>query len=120
MATLIVANSASPLRIVSVLGLLTSLLIVGYVGFIVAVGLFKNEVAEGWITTSLMISGLFFVLFIMLTVLSEYISRILSESQDRPLYFIAEESHSRHLSGGDTADGTLNVVRHTYPEEPEE
>ena len=119
MANLIVVNSASPLRIVSLLGLVTSLAIVGYMGYIVAVGVLKNEVAEGWITTSMLISGLFFVLFVMLTVLSEYITRILSESQDRPLYFIVEESHSRQTMGGGNGNGTLNVVHHSEPTEPE-
>ena len=108
MANLIVANSATPLRFVSLLGLAASLGIVVFLGYVLAVSLIKERVAEGWITTSVMISGLFLVLFVMMTILSEYISRILAETQERPLYFIEDESHSRQTVGD--ADRALNVV----------
>jgi len=37
---------------------------------------------------------LFLFLFLILTVLSEYVARLLEETKDRPLYFLESESYS--------------------------
>ena len=92
---LIVSNSTSPLRLVSYMGLIASFVNFTYIGYIFIVALFKKEVAEGWLSTSIMNATMFFILFIILTVLSEYISRILIETKDQPLYFIREEYDSK-------------------------
>jgi hypothetical protein len=39
-------------------------------------------------------SAMFFFLFLILSVLSEYVGRILEETRDRPLYHAAEERQS--------------------------
>ncbi len=91
---IVVANSKHPLRVVSRLGLLLSGLNGLYIGYVFAVVLFKGRVAEGWTTTSLLVSSMFFFLFLILAVLCEYIGRILEESQDRPLYFVTDEKSS--------------------------
>lgn len=95
---LLTANSANPLRAVSLMGLLASCLNLLYVGYIVLVYLFKPHVAEGWATLSLQTAGLFFWVLLILTVLSEYVGRILGEIKDRPLYFTLEEMNSRSPS----------------------
>ena len=38
-----------------------------------------------------LISGLFSILFLFLAIISEYISRILIETKNRPLYYIQQE-----------------------------
>jgi glycosyltransferase involved in cell wall biosynthesis len=91
---IVVANSKHPLRFVSRLGLFLSALNALYIGYIVAIFLFKRQVAEGWTTSSLESATMFFFLFLILAVLCEYAGRILEESQDRPLYFISEEKNS--------------------------
>ena len=88
---IIVTNSAQPLRHVTLLGLAASGLNALYVLYIVAIYFFKDAVAEGWVTQSLQTAVMFFFLFLLLTVLSEYIGRILEEVKDRPLYYVLEE-----------------------------
>jgi hypothetical protein len=63
-------------------------------GYIVAIYLFKTEVAAGWVTQSLQNAGMFFFLFLILAVLCEYVGRLLRESRDRPLYYVLGEQNS--------------------------
>ncbi len=92
--SLIVTNSTRPLRYVAVLGLFASFLNLLYLVYVFLVFLFKEHRAEGWVTTSVAISGMFFVVFLILTVFAEYFGRLLEETRDRPLYFVAEERSS--------------------------
>jgi len=62
-----------------------------YVVYVIAVNLFKQRVAEGWTTISLQHAVMFAFLFAILSVLCEYVGRLLTETRDRPLYFVAEE-----------------------------
>jgi hypothetical protein len=61
---------------------------------VLAIALFKEHVAEGWITTSLQHAVMFLFLFLILSVLCEYVGRVLAETRERPLYFVAEERAS--------------------------
>lgn len=94
---IIVTNSAQPLRHVTLLGLAASGLNALYVAYIVAIYFFKDQVAEGWVTQSLQTAVMFFFLFLLLTVLSEYIGRILDQVKDRPLYYVLEEHQGQAL-----------------------
>lgn len=89
-----IANSRHPLRIVSRIGLLMSALNFLYLFYIVAIFLFKKDVAKGWTTESFQQTIMFFFVFLLLAVLCEYTGRILEETQDRPLYFVAHEKTS--------------------------
>lgn len=91
---ILISNSPLPLRIASLMGFLSSGVSLLYFGYVLVVTLVKSRIAEGWITTNLMLSALFFLMFLILTILSEYVARILEESKDRPLYFIAYETGS--------------------------
>jgi len=97
---LLTAHSTNPLRFVSLLGLFSSLLILLYIGYVLVIYFFKDHVAEGWTTLSLQTAGLFFLVFMILAVLSEYIGQILAELKDRPLYLTLEEKNSSVLSSG--------------------
>lgn len=83
----IIANTVSPLRIVSLLGILASLLSLLFLAYVLVVLLIKDQVAEGWISSSAMNAVMFFLVFLFLTVISEYISRILVESGRHQLRF---------------------------------
>lgn len=90
----LVSFSHRPLRYMSILAICISVLCLGYAGFIVIQKLFcEQTLADGVASVILMISGLFSVLFLFLAVLSEYITRILVETKDRPLYYIKSISH---------------------------
>jgi dolichol-phosphate mannosyltransferase len=93
-ADIIISNSAAPLRLASLLGLVASFANVLYFGYILAVTLVKRNLAEGWLTISITSTTMFFLLFIILSILSEYIARILDETKDQPLYFIEDETNS--------------------------
>lgn len=104
---LIVTNSAAPLRFVSLAGLGASALNFMYMIYVIAIALFKDRVQEGWVTTSLQHSVMSLIMFIVLSVLCEYVGRLLAESRDRPLYFVAEE---RTSSGAIRDEDRRNVV----------
>jgi dolichol-phosphate mannosyltransferase len=90
----IVSNSTHPLRLVSWAGLILAGLNVLYLSYVLLTYLLSESVVEGWATRSIQTSGMFFFVFVILTVLCEYVGRILSEAQERPLYFVREELNS--------------------------
>lgn len=103
----LLSNSALPLRGATILALLASAANLLYLLYVVAVTLLKRQVAEGWISTSVMTGTMFLLLFLVLTVLSEYVARLTEEVQERPLYFVEFETSSAVT---DPEAGELNVV----------
>jgi glycosyltransferase involved in cell wall biosynthesis len=91
---MIIANSAHPLRFVTFLGIAGASLNVLYACYVVIVYIVMADVAEGWTTLSLQGAGMFFLCFLVLTVLSEYVGHILNEVSSRPLYYVREEHNS--------------------------
>lgn len=83
-----------------------------YFGWIFGVLLLKDgEIGKGWITTNIVTTSMFFVLFVMFSILAEYIVRILNESKDQPLYFVESESNSKLLSyKEDKEEIQLNIM----------
>ena len=92
---LVVSNSAMPLRMTSLIGLGASFLGLLYLIYVIGVALVNDNVVEGWLTTNIVMTTMFFFLFLVLTILSEYIARILDETKDEPLYFIEVEYSSK-------------------------
>lgn len=93
-ADTIISNSFRPIRILSFAGMFFSMLFLLYVlGIVILVIFFgmKNIAPQGWISVATVISTMFFLLFSLLTLISEYIIRILSESRNEPFYFVSEE-----------------------------
>ena len=99
--------TALPARLTTVVSLLAGFLNVLYAGYVVAIYLFKDDVAEGWTTLSLQISGMFFLFSIVLALLSEYVIRIFQGGLGRPAYHVAREVRSPALS----REARLNVLR---------
>jgi glycosyltransferase involved in cell wall biosynthesis len=104
----VVSTSRHPLRFLAWLGVLASVLNLVYVFYILAVYLFKANVVEGWTTLSLQQAVMFFFLFIILGLLSEYIGHILEETKTRPQYYILEEATSSVMLADESR---LNVVK---------
>jgi polyisoprenyl-phosphate glycosyltransferase len=86
--------SKSPLRFVTWIGFIISILNLVYAVYVISAKLFINNIAQGWTTLSLQNSIMFFFLFAILAVMCEYIGQILQESRDQPPYHIADERHS--------------------------
>lgn len=107
----LISNSAIPLRAASLLGVAACGLNLLYLGYIFVITLIKKQLAEGWLSTSIMNTTMFFFVFLILTVLSEYVLRILEETRDRPLYFIDFETTSNVNSFQKTIEAEhVNVV----------
>lgn len=88
----IIGFSARPLRAMSCLSLFISGIMMFYAGFVLIQNLFTHpHLADGLASVIFLVSGLFSVLFLFLAVMSEYISRILVESKNRPLYNVKQE-----------------------------
>ena len=95
---LLTSHTRQPLRWLSLLGWAASLLNVFYMGYTILIYVFKKDVAPGWTTLSLQHSLMFFLLFTILAVLSEYVGRIHEQTRGRPLYFIGDEKNSSVLN----------------------
>lgn len=94
----IISFSHRPLRYMSILSVFISFLMTLYASFIVLQKLFMHQhLAEGVASVILITSGLFAILFLFLAIISEYISRILVETKNRPLYYITTEYTSENL-----------------------
>lgn len=91
----IFSNSSAPLKLASFLGAASSFM---YMIYVFVVALVKKDVAEGWITVSVLNSSMFFLLFVILMILSEYIDRLIYETKDQPMYIVADELTSSDLS----------------------
>jgi dolichol-phosphate mannosyltransferase len=91
----ITASSTLPLKAASFLGTVVSSLSILYALLLLGKKLLWDTMVEGW--TSTIVTGLFLggVQLICLGILGEYVGRIYSEIQRRPLYVVAERLDAR-------------------------
>jgi polyisoprenyl-phosphate glycosyltransferase len=85
---ILLSFSGFGLRLAHRLSLLFGAFSVSAIGYAVLVFVFKDGVIAGWTTLTVLISGGFAGLFLMLGVLGEYLARILVEVRGRPHYSI--------------------------------
>lgn len=90
----ITSYSTHPLRVISWLGVIASFLNFLYALYIVFLNLMRHNIAEGWTTSSLQLSSMFFLLFLSVVIISEYINRILSEQRNVQKYIVDDEFSS--------------------------
>lgn len=95
---LLVSTTRAPMRIVTSLSLFGAIANLLYSCYVVAIALFKTEVAAGWISFSLQQSGMFFLISLVLLVLGEYIINMASLSNEGPEYHIAQEFTSARIT----------------------
>lgn len=95
---ILVSTTRVPMRLVSSLSLFGAAANLLYSAYVVAIGLFKANVEPGWVSLSLQQSGMFFLMSLVLFVLGEYILHVASLSDDGPIYCIAQEFTSVHLT----------------------
>lgn len=91
---MISSYSTHPLRVVTAIGVIAGVLNLLYAVYVVIVNIVQAEVAEGWTTTSLQLSMMFFLICTILAVQSEYLGRILVETRNEQSYVIMEELES--------------------------
>ena len=88
----IIGFSSRPLRAMSFISIFVSGIMMCYAGFILIEKIFSHQqLADGLASVIFLVSGLFSILFLFLAIISEYISRILVESKNRPLYNVKQE-----------------------------
>lgn len=105
---IIVSNSYYPLRLVIYTAIGAAILDFLYVLYIIFIYFFKNKVVEGWTTTSMQISVLFFLLFLLIIVLAEYLGKIIRDGNGQPAYYLIEEKSSVVSTA---YEQTLNIVK---------
>lgn len=111
--SMVLSTTAVPARLLSLLAMVAGMLNLLYMVYVIAIALFKEGVAAGWITLSLQISGMFFMTSMILALLSEYIVRIFEGAFRRPLYMVAREFGSSTTS----REQKLNIL-HNLPDRP--
>ncbi len=106
---IVISNSYRPIRIIAFLGITASALFLCYVVIISFIYFFVNRsiAPQGWISIATVTGSLFFLLFSLLTLISEYIIRTLHEARNDPLYFIADEIDTSVML---TEQDKMNVV----------
>jgi polyisoprenyl-phosphate glycosyltransferase len=90
---IIISNSFKPMRFLAIIGILINLFLLLYILFalIAAISFNVYFISKDLLGIYLIILLLFFFLFSLLTVMSEYMIRILDETRNEPLYFISDE-----------------------------
>lgn len=88
---LLVSTTRAPMRLVTSLSLFGAVANLVYCVYVVAIGIFKSDVAPGWISFSLQQSGMFFLISLVLLVLGEYILNMASLSNEGPPYHVGQE-----------------------------
>ena len=112
---LLFSTSARPLRIITLMSLGISVLSLFYAFYSVFIFVVKDDIAKGWTSLSLQISGLFFLVCIILAVMSEYILQILEATTHHPRYHIAAQRHSATMDYA----RKRNVVETTDTNDPQ-
>jgi hypothetical protein len=95
---LLVSTTQSPMRLVTSLSLFGAVANLIYSIYVVAIAVFKSNVAPGWVSLSLQQSGMFFLISLVLLVLGEYILHMASLSNEGPLYHVAQEFMSARIT----------------------
>ena len=94
---LLVSTTHAPMRLVTSLSLFGALANVLYSAYVLAIFLFKEDVAPGWVSLSLQQSGMFLLISLVLLVLGEYILQVARLSSEGPPYHVAREFTSARL-----------------------
>ncbi|WP_240797129.1 glycosyltransferase family 2 protein [Vibrio tasmaniensis] len=89
-----VFNSTKPLRWMSFLGIIGSILAIIFSTYSLLVHLINDTVASGWTTTILFMSMLFAILFTMLSFFGEYLARLLNDRSEHKEYNVTYERNS--------------------------
>lgn len=91
------SSSAKPMRIATILSLFCAFSNLLYSIYIITVSLFKQNVQPGWASLSLQQSGMFFLISLVLFILSEYISQIIFINHQGPSHNISQEFRSTQM-----------------------
>jgi glycosyltransferase involved in cell wall biosynthesis len=95
---LLVSTTRAPMRLVTSLSLFGAIANLVYSVYVLAIRIWKTDVAPGWVSFSLQQSGMFFLISLVLLVLGEYILNMASLSNEGPLYHVGQEFTSSRMT----------------------
>jgi hypothetical protein len=95
---LVTSSSEHPLRLTTSLSAFGAFASFAYSVYVVLIWAFKEDVAPGWVSLSMQQSGMFFLISLVLLVLSEYVLEISRKANSGPAYYIANELTSAKLT----------------------
>ena len=95
---LLTSSTDSPLRFATGLSALAALFSIFYSFYIFFIWAFKRDVAPGWVSLSIQQSAMFFLISLVLMIMSEYILEISRKVNSGPPYYIADEFTSTRLT----------------------
>lgn len=108
-ANIIISNSFRPIRMIAAMGIIMScvFLLIVFTDAILALFLKIYVIPPGWTSIAIMIGVMFFLLFSLLMIMTEYLIRVLQEVRNEPLYFIAGEFDKSVIN---INDDKLNII----------
>ena len=95
---LLISTTRAPMRLVNLLSLFGAGANLIYSLYVVLIGLFAENVAPGWVSMSLQVSGMFFLISLVLLVLGEYILHMTNLTNEGPLYHVGQEFTSARIT----------------------
>lgn len=113
---LIVSTTRTPMRLVTFLSLFGAGANLLYSLYVLIIGIFAENVAPGWVSMSLQMSGMFFLISLVLLVLAEYILHMASLTTEGPLYHVGQEFTSARM----TRLEKLNIETPSFSQEKNE
>ena len=93
-----VSTTHLPMRFVTFVSLFGACANLIYSLYVMLIGIFAQNVAPGWVSTSLQMSGMFFLISLVLLVLGEYILHMASLSNEGPQYHVGQEFTSAKMT----------------------
>lgn len=94
---LVTSSSETPMRLATMLSAFGAFGSLAYSVYVVLIWVFKEDIAPGWVSLSMQQSGMFFLISLVLLVLSEYVLEISRKANSGPAYYIANEFTSARL-----------------------
>jgi hypothetical protein len=107
---LLINTTFGPLRIINIFCFFGAISNIVYSIYVVAIALIKEDIAPGWITMSLQLSGMFFLISLVLLIFGEYLINIKSVVDQGPIYFVSKEYTSKVF----TKRSKLNVQENNF------
>jgi glycosyltransferase involved in cell wall biosynthesis len=108
---ILLSFSGFGLRLAHRLSLVFGALSVAVICYAVTVFLCKEDVIQGWTTLTILVSGGFSGLFLILGILGEYLSRILIEVRGRPMYSVRDTFVHTSLGASDHRGPSEFILR---------
>jgi polyisoprenyl-phosphate glycosyltransferase len=105
----ITSFSATPLRVASWVGFLTTMLGWLYLLYVLAIGVFTRRVVPGWTSAVAAVLILGGVQLLCLGIFGQYLGRMFDEVKRRPLYLVREEIGATRLASAERGAIAVSV-----------